>query len=398
MTDNKNESLFNGRYLALLLINLVVSTSFSMVYTTMSSYVTGLGLSVTVAGTVTGAFAISSMVVRPITGVISDRMNRKKLLVAATALMGVSIAGYSLTTNTSVLIAFRIAHGVAFAISTTVNMAIIPGIVPDNRIGEAICYYGLSQSLASAVGPTVGISLANASGFGLTFAISAALCMVGALTAIPLRMTDDTDRSATARKRMKLSDLFVARCLPFTMIEITIASISGIENSLMVLYAATQGIDNIGWYFTISAVTVAISRLFFGKIIDRKGTFAVYPGIAMMIIGLIVLWQQSAPWMFAVAAVVKTLGASLAKPALQAASVKSVPPARRGAAVSTYYIGTDLGQGSAPIIGGKIVDMNGGDYSMVFALYALPLALATAAYYCITRHINQKAKAPKEVR
>jgi dipeptide/tripeptide permease len=97
--------------------------------------------------------------------------------------------------------------------------------------------------------------------------------------------------------------------------------------------------------------------------------------------------------MFALAAVVKTVGVNLAKPALQAASVKAVTPDKRGAAVSTYYIGTDLGQGTAPMISGKIVDMNGGDYSMLFMLFALPLALSGAAYYWITRHVQKKASA-----
>ena len=97
--------------------------------------------------------------------------------------------------------------------------------------------------------------------------------------------------------------------------------------------------------------------------------------------------------MFAAAGVIKTLGASLAKPALQAASVKSVGPDRRGAAVSTYYIGTDLGQGIAPMIAGSIVDMNGGDYSMPFGLFAIPLAISSGLYFLMNLlGLQRKAK------
>ena len=94
--------------------------------------------------------------------------------------------------------------------------------------------------------------------------------------------------------------------------------------------------------------------------------------------------------MIGLAAVIKTVGVNLAKPALQAAAVKSVPANKRGAAVSTYYIGTDLGQGSSPMIGGKIVDLNGGNYGMLFMIFALPLALAGAAFYWITRRLKQR--------
>lgn len=389
-------SLFNSRYIMLLLVNLIVSISFSMVYTTIASYVKGLGVSVAIAGIVTGAFNISSMVIRPLSGLITDRVNRKGLLVLSTVGMGVAICGYAVATDPTSLVLLRVLHGIAFALSTTVNMAIIPGIVPQHRIGEAICYFGLSQSLAMAVGPAAGLWLAGIGGFGLTFAAAAALCVVGGLAAIPFKLTDDDGTTIPKRRRLKFSDIIVPQCLPFTMIEITIASVAGIESSMMALYAAAQGIANIGWYFTISAVTVCLCRLFLGKIIDKKGTFAVYPGLALMIIGLLILWLQQGSWMFALAAVVKTIGVNLAKPALQAASVKAVTSDRRGAAVSTYYIGTDLGQGTSPMIGGRIVDGNGGDYGILFMLFAIPLAVAGMLYAWITRRMKEKRNA-KEV-
>lgn len=383
MCGEKKGSLLNGCYLMLLMVNLIVSISFSMVYTTISQYVTGLGVSVAIAGVVTGAFNLSSMVIRPFSGLITDRVSRKRLLVVSTIGMGIAICGYALVANPKLLIVFRVLHGVFFALSTTVNMAIIPGIVPQNRIGEAICYFGLSQSLAMAVGPALGLWIANFGGLAVTFVVSAALCVAGGLAAIPFRLTGDA--FSPQRRGLKVSDVIVPRCLPFTMVEITIAAVAGIENSMMVLYAASQGIANISWYFTIGAVTVCFCRLFLGKIIDRKGTFAVFPGLGLMVLALLILWMQRAPWMFGLAAVLKTIGASLAKPALQAAAVKSVPPERRGAAVSTYYIGTDLGQGVAPMIGGRIVDMNGGNYGMLFLLFSLPLALAGSVYYAVSR-------------
>lgn len=390
--ETKQVRLLNNRYIVLLLMNLITSVSFSMVYTTMSSYVTGLGATVAVAGVVTGAFNISSMIVRPVSGLISDRVNRKWLLVLSAIGMGVTISGYAVVQDPTLLIVLRIAHGIVFALNTTVNMAIIPSIVPQTQIGEAICYFGLSQSLAMAVGPAFGLWLLGLGGFSLTFWVAAGLCVAGALFAIPFTLTDEAMERPRS-KGLKLSDIIVPQCLPYTMIEITIASVAGIESSMMVLYAASRNLGNIGWYFTLGAVTVIFCRLFLGKIIDSKGTFAVYPGLAMMVIGLLMLWLQQGLWMIALAAVIKTVGVNLAKPALQAASIKAVTPDKRGAAVSTYYIGTDLGQGASPMVGGKIVDMNGGDYGMLFMLFSLPLALAGTAYYWIARRMKRNAQA-----
>lgn len=382
MCNAQKQRLFNSRYIILLSINLIVSISFSMVYTTISKYVTELGVSVTIAGIVTGAFNLSSMVIRPFSGLITDRFNRKRLLIFSTIGMGAAICGYALVSDPTLLIIFRVLHGISFALSTTVNMAIIPGIVPYGQIGEAICYYGLSQSLAMAVGPAFGLWIAEISSLAITFVVSSILCVLGGILAVPFSFSDEI--IPKKHKGLKFSDIIVPCCLPFTMIEITIAAVAGIENSMMVLYASSQGIENISWYFSLSAVTVCFCRLFLGKILDKRGTFAVFPGLGLMIVGLIILWQQQAPWMFGLAAILKTIGANLAKPALQAASVKSVSPDRRGAAVSTYYIGTDLGQGVSPMIGGRIVDMNGGNYGILFMLFSIPLAVAGIIYYGIS--------------
>ena len=384
--------LVNQRFTSLMIINLVVSISFSMVYTVMASYVAGMGVSIATAGIVTGAFSIASMAIRPVSGIITDRFDRKLLLVISTILMGISIMGYSIFQSTSLLIALRILHGTAFAISTTVNMAIIPGIVPHKRIGEAISYFGLSQSLALAFGPSLALSIGRNISFQFTFLVSAILCFIGATLAILLKMTRAEYKSEKdlPHSRIKFSDIIVPRCLPYTMIEISIASVAGIETSLMALYGLTQGIQNIGWYFTISAITVAVCRVVLGKLIDKYGTFTVFPGMALITLGMIILWKQSALWMIGAAAIVKTVGASLAKPALQAASVKAVQPQRRGAAVSTYYIGTDIGQGFSPMIGGRIVDMNGGNYSAVFGIFAIPLVVTSIAYAFISRYVKRK--------
>lgn len=389
MTSNNDPKLMNSRYLMLLLINLVISISFSMVYTSIQKYAMGLGVTAAVAGIITGAFNIASMAIRPFSGLISDRINRKLLLVIAILGMGLTIFGYLFITNPTALIVLRCLHGVFFALSTTVNMSIIPGIVPQKQIGEAICYFGLSQSLAMAVGPSLSLWLTEVGGYALSFGVAAAMCIAGGCVAIPTHLTG-ADSVPIPHHGLRLSDIIVPRCLPFTMIEITISAVAGLESAYMVLYAASVGIANIGWYFTVSAVTVALCRLFLGKVIDQKGTFTVFPGLGLMIVGLLILWLQQGAWMFALSAIVKTIGVNLAKPALQAASIKSVGAERRGAAVSTYYIGSDLGQGTSPMIAGRIVDSNGGNYGILFLIFALPLALAGLLFLLLSKLLKNR--------
>jgi MFS family permease len=48
--------------------------------------------------------------------------------------------------------------------STALN-AIVTEFIPEKRKGEGINYYGLSTSLAAAIGPFIGLLLLNATSF-----------------------------------------------------------------------------------------------------------------------------------------------------------------------------------------------------------------------------------------
>ena len=72
----------------------------------------------------------------------------------------------------------------------------------------------------------------------------------------------------------------------------------------------------------------------------------------------------------------KALGLGAVQPTLQAASIEAVSEKRRGAASATYYLGTDIGQSAAPILGGITADAIG--YSGMFMIFALPLLLTGA--------------------
>lgn len=381
MSEHPNpRRLLNGQYVLLTFINFLVSVSYSMVSTIMARYLGSVGLTIAVAGAITGSFSIASMVARPFTGVINDRFNRKALLIGATAGMALCTLFYGASDAYGVLLFVRLMHGMFFAFSSTVNMAVIPELVPENRVTEGISYYGVVQSLGVAAGPSVGLWLINLGGYQVNFAASGALAMAGAAIALTLRPFQRQVRPSADRWKLRWTDIIAVECLAYAAVDVAIAMANGLENSMITLYGAAQGIANIGWYFTISAVVLCVTRVLFGRLADRKGVaFSLYPGLALIILGFLILWQARAPWIFAVASVVKTLGVGLARPAIQAACVKAVPAARRGSASSTYYIGSDIGQGTSPAIGGRIVDLTG-NYGLAFALFTIPLALGAAIF------------------
>ena len=55
-----------------------------------------------------------------------------------------------------------------YGITSTATSTIIAAIIPTSRRGEGINYYGLSTSLAAAVGPFLGILMLHSLGYDLS--------------------------------------------------------------------------------------------------------------------------------------------------------------------------------------------------------------------------------------
>ena len=259
-------------------------------------------------------------------------------------------------------------------------MAVIPSLVPSNRITEGLSYYGIVQSVGVALGPSLGIAIIGDGQYQLNFILSSLIALAAA--ALVFLLPKMPCQPSSGIRRIRLGDIFAKECILYAFIDVAIASANGLETSLISLYGAQQHIANIGLYFTVSAVVLCVARLVLGKLADKKGVaFALYPGLALIIGGFFILWRAHTLAAFLTASVIKTVGIALARPAIQAACLKAVPPHRRGSASSTYYIGSDIGQGTSPIIGGRIVDMTGNaDYGAAFAWYTLPLFLGAGAF------------------
>lgn len=377
--------LFNSAYLALFIINMIVSASFYMVSTTISFYVTGLGQSLAVAGTVVGSLSVASMCIRPFSGLLSDRFRRKMLLTVSLLGIGIAMAGCGLTSSIPLLIAFRILHGLSFSVATTVTMALVAGTLPHEHMTQGLGYFAVGQTITSAFAPSLGIWLGDAYGYPFTFQSAAALVVLAAVLAyfiVPAqpRAQDQSVHGLT------VSDFISKEALPYGLLAIAAAGATGIENGFVALYGQQLQLGNVGWYFTIAAVALFVSRIISGTLADKQSHIVIYGGLGLMAVSFLLLGlcnAQNAMVLFVLAAVLKALGLGAVQPALQSASLKAVPAHRRGAASCTYYLGTDVGQAFAPMLGGNVAAAQG--YGPMFLIFTIPQVFGACFYYLFSR-------------
>lgn len=379
-----SEKLLNRGYVSLFFINLIVAMSFSMVTTAMPMYVTALGSTAAMAGTVVGALSIASLCMRPFSGIICDRVRRRRLLQLSLLAISISMVGYSCTHQLHLLMALRILHGLGFSLATTVTMALIAGTIPSGRLTQGIGYFAIGQTIANAIAPSVGLWIGQHYGYPASFLTAAGMLLVAVVLSV-FCVAKSPKPEAQPHRGIRLSDFFAKEALPFCILSIVVAGSTGIENSFVTLMGQELQMGMVGWYFTLGAVAMLISRLFIGPIADRNPRLIICTGVAAIAAAFLALGTfhalfgaAAAVGAFALAAILKALGLGAAQPALQSASLKSVPDHRRGAASCTYYFGTDIGHAIGPILGGTVVGACG--YAGMFAYAAIPLLLGSIGY------------------
>lgn len=130
------------------------------------------------AGLASGIFIIGTLLARIVVGHVIDCWGRKKLLLLGTALYAVSVPFYFGADSLQTFLLIRILHGVAYGIAATAASTIVGVLVPLRRRGEGIGYYALGNTLASAVGPFLGMTLCSGGNYFLNLYVCIVLSII----------------------------------------------------------------------------------------------------------------------------------------------------------------------------------------------------------------------------
>jgi len=394
---NPVQKLWNRHYIFVAVINTLNAFSFYMVATILSKYLVGIGTSISLAGFIVGLFSLTSLVLRPMCGIMSDRLNKLFLLKASNLLMAIGLLGFSITDQIPLIIFFRILNGIGFAIGGTAQVALATEYIPENKMGEGIGYLGLGMVLGSAVAPAIGIMIAESFGIQFTFVLSAVFALVAFVLVFTFRETEV--KTVVPPRRIHFQDIIAPEALPYTLVSGTLSFINGVVASYLVLYADSLKVGGISLYFTLYAVVLFVVRPVAGKLMDRKGIrMAVLPALALTAVSMFMLSHSVTLVAILLSGIIRSLGQGSAQPALQAACINKVGRDRSGVATSTYYLGGDIGQGVGPMVGGLILNVIAGSAGYVTVFNACGVLVTLALIYFTVYTYRQHGHAFKAER
>ena len=181
MTVKKPESIWTRTFLLLCSAQFLGYAQHAVLTPVLPLYVTYLGGSPFMVGLVLAAFAVTSVIVRPVVGHWSDRWNEAGVMISGLLFQGVSIFMCFFPFVGAAMLANGL-RGIGWAGLNTGGYSLLALTAPDSRRGEASGLYSGVQGASAILFPALALWLLEVSfgGFAGVFVISAIFSFAGA--------------------------------------------------------------------------------------------------------------------------------------------------------------------------------------------------------------------------
>lgn len=383
-----NEKLWNKEYIKVMAANFTLFFAFYILTPLLPIYLSEhFGATKDVIGMTLSGYVVAALLFRPFSGYIVDSFNRKKVLVF---FMTLSFAFYGLYLLAGTLLLFtmvRTLHGGPFGASTVANSTVAIDVLPSSRRNEGIGYYGLSNNIATAIAPSVGIAVYKWSdNFNLLFLIALLFALMSVVISASVKIPR---RQVLAdKKKLSLDRFFLLRGWFIGVNMVFFALCYGVLSNYLAIYAKeTLGITSgSGTFFMLLSLGLILSRLQGGKSL-REGKLTRHAGIGILIstVGYTIFVISRHPVCFYATAILVGLGNGHMWPAFQNMIISVAHHNERGTANSTLLTSWDLGMGLGIVLGGVISEFLG--YSAAFWTVVAVHAVGCLMYFTVTRKL-----------
>lgn len=347
--------MWSSTFILLLLMNLLNGIAGMMTIPLVAKYALFIEDNLTLASTIAGLMSMVSLVICPFAGAVTDRFNRKQLLIVSNLGYGACLVLHACCSTIPALIAMRLFTGLFFSVCSVTNVAFCTSFIPKERTGEGLGYVALASVLAQALGPSIGLRLLKIGGYSGAFACAGifALGCMAVVCAMPYR---GETKPAGKKRKIRFGDLYAGEFTCFLLMTALFSSCNGLVNTYLAIVAEERAIANIGIFFTVYSAFMVILRPLIGKLLDKRGIyFILIPSFVFAAAGMLLIGIGSSLAMLLAASACKALGQGSGTPSMQAHCVKSMDKRRAGVAASTVMIGQNVGNAAAPIIGSFFV-------------------------------------------
>ena len=388
-----------------------------------------------VIGLVLSGYTITALLFRPFSGYVVDSFPRKTVLMISFGAFAIFFAGYLAASTLLLFMIVRTLHGGPFGALTVANSTVAIDVLPSSRRTEGIGYYGLSNNLAMALAPTIGIFIYRYShSFELLFWLALIVACVGWLVDSTVKLErkeesgkwkENTPMADTHRKGnlfplstfhfpLSWDRFFLVRGWLLGVNMVAFGFSFGVLSNYLAIYGKeVMGITGgTGAYFMLCSIGLILSRLQGGKAL-RQGrvTHNAGEGMVISLIGYTIFIALPALGHLSPltshlslltfvgyygSALLIGLGNGHMWPAFQNMTINVARNNQRGTANSTILISWDIGMGLGILVGGVIAEFLG--YAAAFWTVVLVNASGVACFFLATKAFFLKRNLNETVR
>ncbi len=350
---------------------LVVST-----WCLLPVFVVEMGGATADVGLLMGSIGITSLGSLPFIAPLIDRYGRKIFILGGILVMGISNAGFLLfDTYSNLMILVRLLQGLAFAACFNGCATAVVDILPKSFRGRGIGLFGISGSMAVAVGPFAGEQVLVHYGFESYFFLLVGFGLLGLLFAAFIRESV-RDTSKTQDLPGFFPTAFRGGHVGMMVLAAVFGSGFAAMNTFFPLQAKALSLQ-AGLFFTSYGASLILVRLIFGGLADRIDRDRLILA-CMMAFGLLLILTSQITLMIETVFLGSLFGLcqGLSYPAMMAKMVDKSDDTNRGVVVALFTGSFGVGLNVSVLAWGMIGEIKG----LVFMFILGGVAMFVSAF------------------
>ncbi|WP_418156538.1 MFS transporter [Pantoea agglomerans] len=381
-----SNSQLNKRILSVIIFTFFCYLSVGLPLAVLPGFVKNqLGFSSFIAGLIISIQYFATLLSRPQSGRLADRLGPKRVVMLGLLCCGMSgvltivaalLSGWPWL-SLALLAIGRLFLGVGESFSSTGSTLWGMNIVGPMQTARVISWNGVATYLAMAVGAPLGVLLNSEFGMSGFAGLIALMGVAGYLMASRKPAVTVSVGERIPFHRVFSRVWLYGLALGFGTIGF------GVIATFITLYFASRDWQGAAYALTLFSLGFVLVRLGFGRFITRFGGLRVsLLSFLLECLGLLIIWQADSAWLVGAGAFLTGSGFSLVFPALGVEAVKRVERQDQGSALGTYSAFLDLGLGlTGPVAGLLIGHWGMQSVYLAAALMVLGALLITLRLY-----------------
>lgn len=322
-----------------------VYSAFNFVLTALQDYMTVISEDTALLGLSFGAFTLSSLSFRFVSGALQEKYGDRLILSIGLFIIAIVTLSYTVLILPIELIMLRAINGIGWAFASLSVFTLVVKLTPAEKTGKGIGYINAINSIGLLVLPALGSAITfgeSISSFSFLFLLASLLNIVG----IPIIWISKSKNGFDSKPENieNLSNFPMLKVIKPTLSIFLVCLALGAVYSYSPTLAEINGVENSGYYISAFALAQIIGSIIGGNLTDRIGFKPVATiGGTLSTIGILILsfFQGVVPYFLS--AIFFGFGLVSVSISLTARSTAIVQESQKSKAMAVFFAGYDGG-------------------------------------------------------